>query len=356
MKLLEENYQINFSKINFLERKIKINSSKTLICGASKVGKSYLIFDFLSNFKSEEYLYIDLADLRNKNIIEELTFLEEFISKNSIKVLVLENFNFDCKIPNCENIILSSQKNITYNNFEKIDLYALDFEEYLLFDSKHQNITQSFNSFLKYGNLPLSINIEEHKKIPRLQEILKLNSKDETSYEILKILIENIDEKKSIFQLFNQLKARIKISKDRFYEECKELEERNNIFFIEKYNQEMSLKKIYTYNYAFLNAISFTKKFKQEFTNMVFLEIKKENNKIFYLENIDFYIKDENLAIVCIPFFNQTINSNLLKKVVKTALENKIEKIEIITVSNSENLSNSKIQINVISFYEWALS
>ncbi len=356
MKLLEENYQINFSKINFLERKTKINSSKTLICGASKVGKSYLIFDFLSNFKNEEYLYIDLADLRNKNIIEELAFLEEFISKNSIKVLVLENFNFDCKIPNCENIILSSQKNITYNNFEKIDLYALDFEEYLLFDSKHQNITQSFNSFLKYGNLPLSINIEEHKKIPRLQEILKLNSKDETSYEILKILIENIDEKKSIFQLFNQLKARIKISKDRFYEECKELEERNNIFFIEKYNQEMSLKKIYTYNYAFLNAISFTKKFKQEFTNMVFLEIKKENNKIFYLENIDFYIKDENLAIVCIPFFNQTINSNLLKKVVKTALENKIEKIEIITVSNSENLSNSKIQINVISFYEWALS
>ena len=52
MKLLEENYQINFSKINFLERKIKIINSKTIICGPSKVGKSYLVYDFLSNFKN----------------------------------------------------------------------------------------------------------------------------------------------------------------------------------------------------------------------------------------------------------------------------------------------------------------
>ncbi len=356
MKLLEENYQINFSKISFLERKVKIDHKKTIICGASKVGKSYLIFDFLSNFKNEEYLYIDFFDLRNKNIDEELIFLEEFIEKNSIKVLVLENFNLFTKIPKCENIIISSQQNIELEDFSKIKLYALDFEEYLLFDTKHQNITQSFNNFLKYGNLALSINIEEHKKLLRLQEIIKLNSKDETSYEILKILIENIDEKKSIFQLFNQLKSKIKISKDRFYEECKLFEEKNIIFFIEKYNQEMSLKKIYTYNYAFLNAISFTKKFKQEFTNMVFLELVKENPKIYYLDNIDFYLKEENLAIVCIPFFNPIINSNLLKKIVKTALEFEIKKVEIITVSNSENLSNNKLQISSISFYEWALS
>ena len=206
MKLLEENYEINFSKVNFLERKTKIEHKKTIICGASKVGKSYLVYDFLSNFKNEEYLYIDFFDLRNSNIDKELSLLDDFISLKDIKVLVLENFNNECKIPNCENIILTSQKNIEYKNFKKIELFALDFEEYLLFDNKHQNITQSFNNFLKYGNLPLSINTEEHKKISKLQDIIKMNSKDDTSYEILKILIENIDEKKSIFQLFNQLK------------------------------------------------------------------------------------------------------------------------------------------------------
>ena len=64
-----------------------------------------------------------------------------------------------------------------------------------------------------------------------------MNSKDDTSYEILKILIENIDKKKkkkSIFQLFNQLKSKIKISKDRFYEECKELEDKTLFFFCRK--------------------------------------------------------------------------------------------------------------------------
>ena len=69
----------NFSKINFLERKIKIINSKTIICGPSKVGKSYLVYDFLSNFKNEDYLYIDFFDLRNKNITNELQFLDEFI-------------------------------------------------------------------------------------------------------------------------------------------------------------------------------------------------------------------------------------------------------------------------------------
>ena len=355
MKLLEENYEINFSKVNFLERKTKIEHKKTIICGASKVGKSYLVYDFLSNFKSEEYLYIDFFDLRNSNIDKELSLLDDFISLKDIKVLVLENFNNQCKIPNCKNIILTSQKSIEYKNFKKIELFALDFEEYLLFDNKHQNITQSFNNFLKYGNLPLSINTEEHKKISKMQDIIKMNSKDDTSYEILKILIENIDEKKSIFQLFNQLKSKIKISKDRFYEECKELEDKNSIFFVGKYNQEKSLKKIYSYNYAFLGAISFSKKFKQEFANMIFLELLKEKKTIYYLDNIDFYIKEDNLAIVCIPFFNIDLNSNLLKKIIKNALELNIEKIEIITISNNQKIDNKKINIETIVFYEWAL-
>lgn len=119
MKLLEENYEINFSKVNFLERKTKIEHKKTIICGASKVGKSYLVYDFLSNFKNEEYLYIDFFDLRNSNIDKELSLLDDFISLKDIKVLVLENFNNQCKIPNCENIILTSQKSIEYKNFKK---------------------------------------------------------------------------------------------------------------------------------------------------------------------------------------------------------------------------------------------
>ena len=46
------------------------------------------------------------------------------------------------------------------------------------------------------------------ENIKRLQEIIELQCKNETQYEIFKILIENIDEKKSLFQLFNNLKLK----------------------------------------------------------------------------------------------------------------------------------------------------
>ena len=108
MRTLEACYEINFSKVNFIERKIKITESRTIINGASKTGKSYLIYDFLSTFKSKDYLYIDFSDLRN-DTIEVRNNLEKFIKMNEIIVLILENFDFTFELPNCENIIISTK-------------------------------------------------------------------------------------------------------------------------------------------------------------------------------------------------------------------------------------------------------
>ena len=355
MRSLEACYEINFSKVNFIERKIKITNSKTIISGASKTGKSYLIYDFLSSFKSKEYLYIDFSDLRN-NISEISANLGKFIKMNEILVLVIENFDFSFELPYCENIIISTQIPTQVKGFKNLTISALDFEEYLLHDNKHQNIIQSFNSFLKFGNLSEIINYDEHKKIHRLQEIIELQCKDETQYQIFKILIENIDEKKSLFQLFNTLKSKIKISKDKFYETCKIYENNKSIYFLEKYNQEKSAKKLYCYNHSFLNAISHVKKFKNEFSNMIFLELIHKYKEIYYLDYIDFYVKSKNMAIISIPFFNKLLMNNLLKKIIKNANEFDINEINIITISNNEKIQDSKLKINIIPFYEWALS
>jgi uncharacterized protein len=355
MRTLEACYEINFTKVNFMERKIKITESKTLISGAFKTGKSYLIYDFLSTFKPKDYLYIDFSDLRN-DANEVSKNLERFIKMNEISVLVLENFDFSFELPPCENIIISTKTPISLKGYKNIIISALDFEEYLLHDNRHQNITQSFNSFLKFGNIPELINYEDHKKINRLQEIIELQCKDETQYEIFKILIENIDEKKSLFQLFNNLKSKIKISKDKFYETCKLYENNKSIYFLQKYNQEKSVKKIYCYNHSFLNAISHVKKFKNEFSNMIFLELVNKYKDIYYLDNIDFYIKSKNIAIIPIPFFNRFLMNNALKKIIKSAHEFEINEINIISISNNEKISDPKLKINIIPFYEWALS
>ncbi len=163
MKTLEACYEIEFNKINFFERKIRITHPKTILNGPLKCGKSYLIYDYLSNFKSEDYLYLDLSDLRNNK--EEITEnLELFIKKHPIKVLVLENYEFDFEFPLVDSVIITTSIIKNLKGFKNVWLNALDFEEFLLHDNKHQNITQSFNHFFKYGNLPEILLIDETKK------------------------------------------------------------------------------------------------------------------------------------------------------------------------------------------------
>ena len=355
MTSLEFCHELEFNKINFIERKVRITHPKTILQGAPKVGKSFLIFDYLSNFSTKDYIYIDFCDSRVDK--EEIASnLEEYVFRNKIKVVVLENFQFDIKIPFCDSVIITTKLSKELKGYKRVFLTALDFEEYLLHDKKNQNITQSFNSFLKYGNLPQTIQTSEFKIYNELQNILKLITKDITSLEVLKTLILNIDEKKSLNQLFLDLKTKIKISKDKFYEESKIFEEDNIIYFISKYNQSKANKKIFIYNGAFFNAITHKKKFKNELTNIIFQELKNKFEDIYYLDYIDFYIPKRKIAIVSIPFFNSVLMQNQLKKTKKVAIENGIEEINIITVSNSEVINEKDIKITILPFYEWALS
>ena len=119
--------------------------------------------------------------------------------------------------------------------------------------------------------------------------------------------------------------------------------------------KEKATKKIYSYNHSFLNAISHVKKFKNEFANMIFLELINKYKNVYYLDSIDFYIKSKNIALVAIPFFNTFLTGNLVKKIIKSAQELNINEINIITISNNEKISDPKIKINVLPFYEWAL-
>ena len=355
MTSLEFCHELEFTnKINFIERKSRITHPKTILYGAPKVGKSFLVFDYLSNFKSKEYLYIDFEDCRNDKL-EISQNLEEYVFRNNIKVIVLENFEFDIKIPFCDSVIITSKIRKNIKGYKTIYLTALDFEEYLLHDKRNQNITHNFNSFLKYGNLPQTVQTADFKIYKELQNIIKLITKDKTSQEILKILIINIDEKKSLNQLYLLLKTKIKISKDKFYEQCKIFEENFIIYFISKYNQEKATKKIYLYNSAFFSSITHKKKFKNEFTNIIFQELLNKYEKIFYLDYIDFYIPKKDLGIISIPFFNSTLMQTQLKKIIKIALEYQIKEINIITVSNNEIINSNKLIINVLPFYEWSL-
>lgn len=355
MNTLEFCHELDFSKIDFVERKNKITHPKTLIYGPFKSGKSFLIYDYLSNFEVDEYIYVDFDDPRN-DLDEIKDKLEDYVRKSKIKVTVLENFKFDMNLPFCDSIIISTKEERKIKGFKNLFLNPLDFEEYILHDNKHQTETVSFNSLLKYGNLPEFVNSNDFEKHTKLQELLKLKCENQTHEEVLKMLLINIDEKKSLNQMFLSLKSKIKISKDKFYELCKKFENEKIIYFIPKIGQEKASKKIYSFNPAFLSAITLQKKFKNEFTNLVFLELLKKQEDIFYLDYVDFYIKSQKIAIITIPFFNSMLMQGQLKRIFKGFEEYEVEEIFIITISNSEEFLFKEKLITVMPFYEWAVT
>ena len=359
MTNLEKLYEINFEKISILQRKIQILEPFTIIKGASKSGKTYLIYDYLAQFTTTQYLYIDLNDLRfDTNTI--LYNIDRFlIQHKDIEVLVLDNCpklenDFFINLKMIKSIILTTSQSLYYNGFSTINLHPLDFEEYILFDTKHQNTTNSFNSFLKYGNFPEIIQFNETKQLSRNQEILNIITHTHLEFEILKLYIQSSGELKSIFQLFNTLKLTHKISKDIFYKISDKLRDQKIIYFCQKFKQPKAPKKLYCYNHALIDAVTINKKFNNLLSNMVFLELNKLYKKIFYLDYIDFYIQEYNSIILAIPFFNDYVS--LSSKILPTLQELHITNITIVTISTTKTVFMDEIEAEVIPFYEWALT
>lgn len=356
MNILDQIYEINFTKINFLERKVSINNPYTILIGPPKSGKTYLIYDYLSKFDLESYLYIDLDDYRNdkSDIIKDL---DSFIKEKKIEVLVLENFEFDIDLPNVTNIIITTRKQKKFDiAFDVLEVLPLDFEEYLLFDNKHNNISNSFNSFLKFGSFPEIIEYSEQKKLHRNVEICKLYCEDRTYLEILFIIVKFAGEKKSVFQLFNTLKKDIKISKDKFYKVFDELIENRVLFVCEKYEQPKAVKKIYIFNHALIDMVSYKKNFNNLFKNMVYLELIRRDEAVYYLDNIDFYLPSTKQIVLAIPFFNSLVSSAIISKILPLLNQYEVEVITIVTISTEQSIFIDEIEAQALPFYNWVLT
>ncbi len=358
MNILEKLYEINFEKLFPYQRKKQIYYNYMIITGAKKSGKSYLIYDYLKQYKNEQYLYIDLDDLRlDKDTI--LYNLDRFLIKHKdIEILAIDNCiklpkDFFKNINHLKSIILSSTNYLRQEGFRTINLTPLDFEEYILFDNKHQNTVNSFNSFLKFGNFPEIVEFNATKQLQRNQEILKLITYNNLEFEVLKLFIKSSGELKSVFQLFNTLKKSHKISKDMFYKLAYEFEANHIIYFCQKYEQPKAPKKVYCYNHALIDAVNINKNFQNIFSNMIFLELHKLSKNIYYLDNIDFYIKEEDNVILSIPFFNDLVS--LSTKLLPIIEKYNITNITIITISSTKTIFIEDIECEVIPFYEWAL-
>ena len=356
MNLLETLYELKLKNSLFYDRKVKITHKKTLLLGPRKSGKTHLIVDYLQNFDASEYLYIDFEDTRvDKSEIDYLK-LKNFISKNHIKLLILENFDFYFDIPLVDKIIItSSNRALHVENFERLFLYPLDFEEFIAFNKRFLNAEQLFNIYSNRGSLAEIILFAEENYLQKLQRVAHELFDSNNEYLIFKKFCELQSTKASLFQIYNQLKAKIKISKDFLYSVSKKLQNQEIIFFLEKYAHEKATKKIYLFDFAIKNALTYKKDFLKRFENMVFAELYKKNKKLYYSDYLDFYIPQKNEGIICSPFTPIENLKSKLNKQIEHFVSLGVKNIKIITIGNEEKFSIKEINFEQITFWEWAL-
>lgn len=364
MREIEFLYENRIKNSKFLNRKQYINNPKTIVFGGPSSGKTALLCEYLSKFKESESLYISLKDLRIDQA-QILTKLTDFLNKNhSIKALCIDDLTqisdikqirFLANNTQLECFLIGSRiNNIKLDGFDFIRLNYLDYEEFLAFFPKIYEAQSGFSHFLVRGGSLENIFCDSSELISKIQNRLKTNL-NELSISILLQCAKKCGEECSVLELYKELKEKIKISKNKLYEIFYLLLQSNYITQIPRFNEPNAAKKLFFNDFAVRDALSLKKDFNTSFTNVVFCELAKVHDEIFYTKEFDFLLPKKRVAIICIPFTQPEILLLKFKKLHKALKQLGIIKLEIITVSNASSVSIEGIKCEIIPFYRWAL-
>lgn len=342
----------------FYDRKINIQSDRFVLKGTINSGKSMLLKEWLlKDGKENEILYINLDDIRcdEKYIKQNLqNFLD---SHKHIKVLAIDGIknDFDIKFDNLKVGFASRNHELNLKNFDEIIVNNLDFEEFMLFYKKKFDVGTMFSSFINYGNGAGSAFYDINEINLFLQNILKSNL-DLIEIEILKQCSELVNKTFSVNAIYKILKQSMKISKDRVYESVFRLENERYINLLSKLNQENSSKKLYLSDFGMIAMLSINKNFQAIFSNIVYCELLKLKQEFFYENDIEFFIPNLRLGIVCIPFRGSDLVFLKFKKLIKKLKELKIVKFIVVSMSSSASLEIEGIKCEIMPFWQFSAS
>lgn len=355
MQLLENLYEKPPLITAYSGRKVQIGAKKTLLLGPRRCGKTAIILDHLSNYEQEEYLYIDRADAR----VDDETLnsqLFDFLKAHPIRLLVIENYDISFKIPDVPEVILSSDDHTLHiENLSTLHVNPLDFEEYIAFGKRHFNINQLFNLYANHGRLPGCALMEEHENRRYLQESLWLILKDSLSFDIFQFYAIHQSQLLSLHQVYQGLKERVKISKDKLYKVTERLQNRGLLHLVPKFDFPKAAKKVYLNDFAFKNALTYDKDFQKRFSNIVFCELIKLDSPIYYTESLEFYLPEKKLVILCIAFLPPELIVRRFSKLLSHLQALHVKSVQVITVGNEGIYEKEGISCEILPFWEWAL-
>ncbi|KGI55577.1 ATP-binding protein [Campylobacter sp. MIT 97-5078] len=350
MKILNFFYENPPEFKELFERKIRLNSKHTLLCGALKSGKKALILNYLRDFKTEEFLFLNFKDLRFS--LQALENLEIFLQDKAIKIIVFYgidvNFKFDfSKLLSRYQFILASEfLSLNFKDFEKIELDFLDFEEFLSQNSIKDATSSQLGNYLQSGRANLSENIELNDYLQSYFTALEL--------EIFKFIALHLGLEFSVNALYTKLKKEMKISKDKLYECINLLCQRGLIFFVPHHQKR--LKRTYFTDFAFKNALLIQRDFSTLFANLVLCELFKFKQPIFYTKEFDFYLEKSKIGFICSALQDIDLLRLKAQKILPKVLEKEIFHVVFITLSSQDQFFEQGVKFEIVPFETWALS
>ncbi|RRS32909.1 MAG: hypothetical protein P794_00525 [Epsilonproteobacteria bacterium (ex Lamellibrachia satsuma)] len=353
MDLLEY-YQDHHPVIdNYVTRKCQLPPKGSLnLFGVRGAGKTAMALDLLEEEEDETALYIDMED---PNLVfhplSELT-LQQFIDRTGITLLVLDHYeegDFP-SFPKVERLIVLSRIRLTDTSFTPVELFPLDYEEFLAFES---SVAQSkgFNHFLRSGTLP-GLARSQKNSIQAMKTFWQ-SSFDVNEQKLLIILAQHHTKHLSIHQVYSFAKEQFKVSKDWLYRTMKLFTREKLVLFIDDRYQK-SGKKMLLFDFAFAKYLTIGQPFIMQFDTMIALALMKHHIDVETL-GIHGYVTKENELIIPAPFESE--ESLWVKSQNKFSLYKKygIRKVTIVTVANAYEYSIEKLHFEALPFNEWSV-
>jgi len=320
--------------------------------GVRGSGKTFLVLDYLAEESQEQVLYIDLEDPNLIfNTLETLT-LQQYIDKNTIQLLVLDHYEEGMlsSFPNVTQLILVTRIPLQDKNFISLELFPLDYEEFLAFENTSAQ-NRGFNHFLRSGTLPLLARSQRNSQ--HAMKTFFQSSFDTQEQKLLLLLAQHHTKHLTTHQIYTFAKERFKISKDWLYRTIKHFTEEKLILFIDDRYQK-SGKKMLLFDFAFAKYLTLGQPFILQFDTMIALALMKHHIGVKTL-GIHGYITDDDELIIPAPFESE--ESLWVKSQNKFSLYKKygIQKVTIITVANAYEYDIEKLHFEALPFDEWSV-
>ncbi len=324
--------------------------------GARGSGKTALALDYVDQIlktqNGSKPLYIDLEDPNLiLNTLDTLP-LQAYIDERKIDELILDHYEEGMleTFPGVKRIIVISRVPIRTPGFAAVQLFPLDYEEFLAFETGGTS-TVGFNHFLKSGTLPAMARQGKHTTLLMKQFFQQQFTPNEQA--LILILARYNTQPMTIHQIYTFTKEHFKISKDFVYRAVKQFVDEGLLYFIDNVDKR-SGKKMILYDFAFAKYLTAHQPFGSQFDSMVALTLLKHTMP-FRTLGLHGYLSLDNELITPAPFESE--EAMWVKSQNKFTLFKKygIEKVTIVSIANTYRFEIEKVHFEALPFHEWSI-